>query len=294
MTTAKDLVDECLAQLHGYGATRDRITPLSADIGATDTTFTVDFTFGQAVGITPGVVEIDSEQVYVTSIDSTTGVCTVANGFGRGYSDTTPAAHTAGARVVSRPRWPRIWLLKQLNEVLGGVFPQLFVPNTYQTAVTWPSDTYTLPGANGTPMSVVDVQWRDPIGNWQRCRSYAVDPYDGTFRLGGSAMIGRPLRIIYATQPKVFTDESDDFTATGLPATASDVLTLGVVAKLVPSLDISRAQTTSVEQSDRSRVVPPYSGIKTAQYIMAEYQERLHNEAASLRRQYRPRMIRTF
>lgn len=290
--TCGDIIDECSAQLHGWGSTQDRITPLTSDITAEDTTFTVDFAFGQAVGITPGVVEIDGEQLYVVAVDAETKLCTVASGFGRGYGGTTAAAHSAGAKVITRPRFPRIWLLNQLNDIIGAVFPQLFVPNTYTTTVSWPSNSYSLPTNNGTPMSVIDAQWQDPIGNWQKCRSYTVDPYDGKMRLGSGPMIGRPLRVLFATQPRTFSAESDVFTTTtGLPASAKDVLTLGVVAKQVPGLDISRAQLSSVEQSDRSRVVPPNAGVNVAKYVMAEFQERLANEAASLRRQYKSRLV---
>ena len=294
MTTCKDLLDECSAQLHGFGSTQDRITPLTANIGPTDTTFTVDFTFGQAVGITPGVVEIDSEQLYVTAIDPATGIATVANGFGRGYGGTTAASHTAGARVISRPKFPRVWLFRQINEILGAVYPDLFTVQSYTTTVTYPRNTYTLPNANGTPLRVLVVQWQDPLGDWRDVAGVKIDPFDGTMRLGSGAMPGRPLRVLYATEPKTFTAESDDFTVTGLPVSCTDVLTLGVVAKLVPGLDISRAQLSSVEQSDRSRVVPPSAGVNAAKYIMAEYQERLANEAQSLRRQYRPRTVRVW
>src|SRR5882757_10185436 len=113
MSTCADLISEASAQLHGWGSTQDRITPLSNTVTPSDVQFTVDFAFGQAVGITPGVVEIDSEQLYVTAVDASTGVCTLADGFGRGYNGTTPAAHTAGAKVISRPKFPRNWLFAQ-------------------------------------------------------------------------------------------------------------------------------------------------------------------------------------
>lgn len=293
--TCADLITECEAQLHGWGSTQDRVTPLSTNIGATDLTFKVDYAFGQAVGISPGIVQIDSELIYVVSVDATTNIATVANGFGRGYRGTTAASHVAGTPIITRPKFPRVDLFNELNLIIGAVFPDLFAVETYTTTVTYPSNTYTLPGAQGVPMSVLDAQWQDPIGNWIKCPGYTIDPYDGTFRLGSGPMIGRPLRILYAVQPRLFTSESDQFAAvTGLPESASDVLTLGVVAKLVPGLDISRAQLSSVEQSDRSRVVPPNAGVNVGKYLMALYQDRLSNEATSLRRQYRPRITRVF
>ena len=291
-TTASDLITEIGAQLHGWGSTQDRITPLTNSIGPTDTTFTVDFAFGQAVGITPGVIQIDSELLYVTAVDAGTGVVTLANGFGRGFSGTTAASHTAGSMIVSRPKFPRIWLFKQINEILGSLYPDLFAVKTFTGTITSPSNTYTLPG--DTPMHVIDAQWQDIVGNWHRCQSYALDPYDGTFRLGDGLPIGRPLRVIYGTQPDLFTAETDNLTVTGLPASCADILTLGVVARQVPGLDISRAQQTSVEQSDRSRVVPPFAGVNAAKYLEAKLQQRLENEAQALRKQYRPRIVRTF
>lgn len=295
MPTCGDLISECSAQLHGYGSTQDRITPLTANIGPTDTTFTVDFTFGQAVGITPGVVEIDSEQLYVTSIDSSTGLATVANGFGRGYGGTTAASHTAGARVISRPKFPRIWLFKQVNEVLGAVFPDLFAVNTFTSTVTFPRNTYQLPVTPGVPIRVLSCQWQDPLGDWRDTYAFKIDRFDSTLRLGSGPMIGRPLRVQFTSEPNSFVAETDDFVATtGLPASCFDVIRLGVVAQVVPGLDISRAQLSSVEQSDRSRVVPPSAGVNAGKYIMAEYQNRLANEAQSLRRWYRPTTVKVW
>jgi hypothetical protein len=295
MTTAADLITEASAQLHGWGSTQNRVTPLTANMGPTDTSFQVDFSFGQSVGITPGVVEIDSELLYVTNVDAATNTVTLANGFGRGFNGTTPAAHTAGLKVISRPRFPRSNLFKQLNEIVGSVYPDLYAVGRYTGVVTTPSNTYNLGSTIGTPMEILEAQWQDPIGNWHKCYSYSLDSFDGTFRLGAGPMVGRPLRVIYKTQPQQFTSESQDFVAqTGLPLSASDVLTLGTVAKVVVGLDISRAQLNSIEQSDRSRVVPPFAGVNVGRYLMAEFQERLANEAKSLRRQYRPRIVRTF
>jgi hypothetical protein len=289
MTTCRDILDEISAQLHGWGSSSDRVTPLTNTLNASDLTFTVDATFGQSVGIAPGVIEIDSEQLYVTKVDATTGSVTLANGFGRGYNGTTPATHAAGSRIISRPRFPRTNLLKQVNQIIGSLYPRLFVPKTWTGTVTYPTDTYTI---SPVPMTVLDVQWQDPIGNWHKCQGYSLDTYDQTLRLANDAMVGRPLRVTYGVEPTQFASESDDFAVTGLPASCADVLTLGSVAKLVPGLDISRAQLTSVEQSDRSRVVPPSAGVTVARYLMAEYQERLANEAKALRTRYKPTIRR--
>lgn len=289
------MIDSISAQLHGWGSTQDRVTSLTNSIGTTDTSFLVTAAFGQSEGISPGVVEIDSEQLYVISVDQNTGTVTLDPGFGRGYHHTTPATHAAGAAVISRPKFPRLNIFNVMNEVIGAVFPSLFRVQTYTTTVTYPQNTYTIPGNRVT--EVIDAQWQHPIGDWLKIPSFSVDPYDGTIRLGTvpGVALGRPLRFIYAVEPLLFGSESDDFVnVTGLPLTSADVITLGTCAKMVVGLDISRAQLTSVEQSDRSRVVPPNAGINVGKYLMAEYQDRLKNEAQSLRRYYQPRMTRRF
>lgn len=291
MTICADLLTAASAQLHGYGTTQDRVTSLTADIGPTDTSFVVDFTSGQAVGITPGIVEIGSELLYVVTVDQGTSICTIAPGFGRGYRGTTAATHSAGAMVTSRPKFPRIDLLQQMNDIIGGLFPQLFAVRTFTGTVTFPLNSYTL---TNSPKFIIDVQWQDPIGNWQRAPAYMLDPFDASFRLGSGPMIGRPLRVLYATEPVKFAAETDNFTVTGLPDSCQDLLKLGTVAHLVPGLDISRAQNASVEQSDRNKVVPPFAGVNAAKYIMAEYQDRLQNEVESLRALYPPRLVRTW
>jgi hypothetical protein len=186
--------------------------------------------------------------------------------------------------------------MAQLNEIVQSVYPQLFAIGSYTGTITYPSNRYNLGSTIGSPMEALQAEWQDPIGNWHPLFSYRIDPADNQLVLGSrDAPVGRPFRVLYKAQPRPFTSESQDLvTQTGLTAGVADVLTLGVVAKQVPGLDISRAQLNSVEQSDRSRVVPPSAGVTAAKYLMAEYQDRLANEAASLRKQYRSRVVRIF
>ena len=291
MTLCKDLIDEAIAELHGYGSTQDLVTPLTNPIGAADTSFTVDFTFGQSAGLTAGFVEIDSEQLYVTNVNQTNGLCTVANGFGRGFSDTTAASHSAGALIKSQPKFPRIWVFNQLNEVITSLYPQLFAVQQYTTTVKFPSNEYPLPSM---PIDILTVEWQDPLSNWRKAPAWHFDSFDGNLRLGSGCMIGRPLRIQYATRPTPFVAETDNFTVTGLPSTCHDVLYLGVVERQLPGLDISRAQASTIEGSDRSRVVPANAGLTSASFIQKKFQDRLRTESQALRRQYRPRLHKVF
>jgi hypothetical protein len=95
-------------------------------------------------------------------------------------------------------------------------------------------------------------------------------------------------------QPSLFTSEADDFSVTGLPSSCAELVILGVVARQVFGLDISRAQLSSVEQSARSTQVPPNAGLNASSYVMKLFASRLQSEAKSLRAQYKPRLVKVF
>ncbi len=291
MTTAADLVNLVSEELHGWGISQDRVTGLTNSILSTDFSFTVDAAFGPATGIQPGVVEIDSELLYVSNVDPTSLICTVAPGFGRGYLGTVAAGHTAGAKIVSRPKFPRSQIFAEINNVLGSVFPELFKVTTATLTVTYPVNSYVLPGSAA---GVLDVQWQDYVGNWHTVRAYELDMYDHSLKLAGGTPLGRPLRVTYMQEPAQFTTEGDNYTITGLPTSCLDVLTKGAASRMMIGVDVSRAQSSSVEQSARSRVVPPHAGMDAANYLRAEFAERLKSEAIGLRKLYPPRIVRRF
>lgn len=292
MSTAGDMVTEVVQAMHGFGQTYDRTTILSSSIGPSDMTFVVDYVQSTAGGIVPGVVEIDSEQIMVASIDQTSNTCTVANG-GRGWNGTTATSHAQYTKVITKPKFPRATVLQMMNEVIGSLYPDLFGVGTYQTAVTYPQYTYTIPGVH--PLRILTASWQDPIGQWHPIISVSVDEFDGSIRVLGGMMPGRPLRFIYAVEPQKFNSESDDFaTQTMLPESTKDVVILGAMMKLVPTFDISRAQNTSVEQQSRSGSVPPNTGINLGTYLQRQFTARLSNERDSLRYLYRAQMRRNF
>jgi len=289
--TCGEMITEVVQSMHGYGQTSDRTTILSGAISAADMTFPVDYVQSTAGGVTAGIVEIDSEQLMVSSVDTSLNTCTVANG-GRGWNGTTPAAHSQYTKVVSKPKFPRYIVFQAMNEVIGALYPDLFGVATYQTAATFPQYTYTIPGAH--PVRMLSCEWQDPILQWHPISAVSVDTFDGTIRVGSGPWPGRPLRFIYATEPQKFASESDDFAATtGLPESCKDVVMLGAMVKLVPSFDISRAQNTTVEGQQRSGI-PPNTGINLGTYLNRQFQQRLTNENQSLRALYPPQLRRRF
>lgn len=283
------MVTEVVQTMHGFGQTSDRVAILSAAIGQGDLSFQVDTTQGSAVGISPGIVEIDGEQILVTAVDAASNTCTVANG-GRGWNSTTATAHSQYSRITSKPRFPRSAILNQMNEVLNGLYPDLFGVATFNTTATYPQYTYVIPGVR--PLRILTAEWQDPLQQWHPIRAIQCSPVDGSIRVGSGPMVGRPLRILYAVEPQPFTSESDDFvTQTLLPLSTSDCVILGTMAKLAITFDISRAQINSVEQQSRGSVVPPNTGMNLNSALTRSFKDRLANESKSLRALY-PAQIR--
>ena len=98
MTTFKNLQDEVLLALHGYGLSQPRTTFLTAGITSSVLTATVR----DASDIDMGLAEIDGELVFIESVDRASSVVTFSPD-GRGYYGTTAAAHDADARLTFAP-----------------------------------------------------------------------------------------------------------------------------------------------------------------------------------------------
>lgn len=300
MATAGDLVNEVLGMLQGYSADSDQVTTLAQDVAPTDLTFKVTIVRSGAMGLSPGVIEIDSELLYVSAV-SADGTATVEP-WGRGYDSTTAAAHTAGARVTSFPTYPRAKILDAINEAIARVFPALFVPAVYATIATYPAITYDLPD---TAEFVLDARWLPVSANdaWQQIRRLHVNQSLGqTPDLGVSVDVGdyllprQPVEFTYAKRPALFTSESDDFvTVTGLPISARDLIVYGAAGgNPIVSQELSRLQTSSIEQQNRAGLVAPSAALTSSRYLEAKYQQRLKEEVVQLRRRYPVRLQRNW
>ena len=99
MSTFVNLIDETNLALTGYTNRQDQATFLTADIGSTDTTFTV----ADGTVLTRGLVEIDDELIWVDSFDRTTNTATIP-GYGRrlAINAASTACSVWYARIASR------------------------------------------------------------------------------------------------------------------------------------------------------------------------------------------------
>lgn len=298
MATAGQVIEETQALLQSWSLDQSQSTTLTAPLTAGALTFPYDNTSTNiAIGISPGLVEIDRELIYVEAVDGTNATIPA---WGRGFRATTATSHLSGTRVISQPTFPRQKTLDAINQVLARVFPRLYAVKSFETVTTLPIITYQMPA---DCQWVLGVKWQQPDGRkyWQACRRWRVSPGGGT-QFGDTGitvdvadvmMPGQPIQFLYAAQPGLLANDTDDFTATtGLDAGLVDVIELGTAAQLVTALDTSRLQVSSIEQQDRSGVVAPSAALTTSRYLDTRFQERLEEERKSLQRLYPPRVTR--
>lgn len=291
------LINETQGLLQSFSLDESQSTTLSANIGTTDSTFVVTSTRGIATGLSPGVIEIDQELMYCDSVDGT-GNATVP-AWGRGYLGTPKSAHLAGARVISQPTFPRFWTLQAINETIDRVYPEIFVPKSYETTTTVPKFTYDLPA---DARWVLRAAWQEPgpAQYWRTVRRFRMSPGGGTqigdtnksVDVGDWVVPGRPIQFIYAAPPLPLVNETDDFAgATGMSTGMIDVICFGAASGLLTvSQELSRLQMSSVEQQNRSQLVAPSAALTSSRYLDQKFNERLAEERISLQRLYPPRI----
>lgn len=296
MATLKDMVDEVRSNLAGYTMRQDRITYLANPAGLTTTG--TDITIGSASNLAKGIVEIDDELFWIDSFDKTSSTLKVIPGFGRGYSNTTPAPHARYAQVTLAPTFPRVNIKQAINDTINSVFPKLWTIQsttfTFNPAVT----TYSLPD---DAEDVLSVTWESigPSKEWIPVRRWRVDPMASStaFNSNNSISIydaitpGRTVQVWYTAAPNTLDSNTDEFgDVTGLPDTSRDVITLGAAARLLSFVDAGRLNLTSAESDAADTKIPSNASASASKYVYALYQQRLNEEAGRLQGQYPTRI----
>jgi len=292
MATLKDMVDEVRANLAGYTMRQDRITYLAntSGISTTDTSLTI----GSATNLAKGVIEIDDELIWIDSFDKTSSTLNVIPGFGRGYSNTSPAPHARYAQVTLSPTFPRVSIKQAINDTINSVFPKLWsIRSTtfiFNSAVT----TYALPD---DAEDVLAVTWQTigPSKEWLPVRRWRVDGMANSGAFNSTSTIslydaitsGRTVQVWYTSEPSTLDSSNEDFAdVTGLPETCRDVITLGAAYRLLSYLDAGRINLTSAESDNADTKIPSSAGTSASKYLFALYNQRLQDESARLYGKY--------
>lgn len=287
MTSLADLVDDVLAQIQGYGASSDNVTSLSEDIDIDDTTLVVD----DATGISAGLIEIGDELMWVRSYDEASNSVTILPR-GRGWRGSTAAAHATGDTVVVSPTVSRHRVKRALEDTVNAIWPTVFDPvatefvYTDRTQLAWemPADAEI----------VLDVSYRDVLGDWQRIRFWELEQDVSTtdfatgnsLRIASRVPVGQTVRVIYGRRPAVLSADASTLATSGLAESARELLQLGAVARLLPALDIGRLPVTNAAAAELDQPKPLGSAVSLAKTVEAQFQAALAREQASLHRKY--------
>jgi hypothetical protein len=292
MATLKDMVDEVRANLAGYTMRQDRITYLANSGGLTTTGTSIQI--GSSSNLAKGIIEIDEELIWIDSFDKTSSILNVIPGFGRGYSNTSPAPHAQYAQVTLSPTFPRTIIKQAINDTINSVFPKLWsiqsTTFTFNAAVS----TYALPD---DAEDVLAVTWETvgPAKEWLPVKRWRMDGMANATAFDSNSTVtiydgitpGRTVQVWYTAQPSTLGSNTEDFAdVTGLPETCRDVITLGASYRLLSYLDAGRINLTSAESDNADTKIPSTAGVSASKYIFALYNQRLQDESTKLYGKY--------
>jgi len=299
--TLSQMMDEVQVNLAGYTFQQDRSTHLTAAITTTTSSSAspLIMSLGSTDSIGKGVVEIDEELLWVDSYDRVSNSATVAP-YGRGYLGTTAATHALDAKVTVSPTFPRSAIKRAINDTIRSLGASIFAVKS--TTFTFNAAVSTYAFNNLNIKNILKVSWQSigPTKEWVPIRRWDFDSIADattfgsgaqTIILGEAPVPGRTVQVIYATDPSVFSSNSDDYvTVTGLPESTRDVVVLGAAYRLLSFLDPARASQVS-PQADETDSKRPYGASQTAtKQLYARYTQRLNEETKAQQQNYPPRV----
>ena len=286
--TFGQMVDEVRTNLAGYTLRQDRITYLtnSGGINTSDLAITI----GNSENLAKGIIEIDNELIWINTFDKNNLTLNVIPGFGRGYGGTTPAPHAENSQVTLTPTFPRVNVMKAINDTINSLYPKLFAIGVTTFTFNAAQVTYQLPD---DARDVLFVSWQTvgpskewlPVNRWRIDRMANVAAFDTTktVNIYEKIMPGRTVQVYYSTIPNTLSGSNDDFAGvTGLPESSRDVITLGAAARLLSYLDTGRINLSSAEADINDTKLPSTAGANASKYVYALYQQRLQEEANKL------------
>jgi hypothetical protein len=306
MTTFADMTNEVLINLAGYTFQQDRSTYLTTAVTTTTSTIAAPtiLSLGSTDSVGKGILEIDEELVWVDSFDRVANTATISP-YGRGYLGTTAATHSAETKVAISPTFPKYVVKRAINDTIRSIGSSIYAVQNYNFTFNAAVSTYPL--ANKSIKNILTIAWQSigPSKEWVPIRRYDFDAsaYPEAFgyvtgtdtvqtiTLGEAPIAGRTVKVMYATTPNVFTNNSDVYTTTtGLPESTKDVVILGAAYRLLSYLDPARAAQVS-PQADETDSKRPYGASQTAtKQMYALFNQRLKEEIDAQQNNFPPRI----
>ena len=300
--TLSQMMDEVLINLSGYTFQQDRATHLKSAVTTTTSSSAAPLilSLGSTDSVGKGVVEIDEELMWIDSYDRVGNTATVSP-YGRGYLGTTAATHVLDSKVTISPTFPRSAIKRSINDTVRSLGASIFAVKSTTFTFNAAQNTYAFNNLN--IKNILTLSWSDvgPSKEWVPIRRWDFDSIANSTAFGSGAqtvtlgsdspMPGRTVKVVYATDPEVFTDNSQDYvTQTGLPESTRDVVILGAAYRLLSFLDPARASQVS-PQADETDSKRPYGASQTAtKQLYALFTQRLNEETKAQQQNYPPRV----
>jgi hypothetical protein len=287
MATFSTIADEVVRKLSGFTLRQDRQTYLTSAVSTTDLTISVN----SAQNISNGIIQIDSELLYVESYDRTANTLTIPP-YGRGYNGTQIQSHQSGAKVVVSPTFPIVDVKQAINDTINAVGNEIFVVGTTTFSFSPAVSTYAMPDEADFILSVT-YQSTGPTKEWIPVRSYRFDRMANVATWNSSKTMtllepvepGRTVQVVYGATPDVLENDTDDFSiVTGLPETSRDLIVIGAAYRLVSFVDPGLLTYGSAEATQQSQIAGRAYGAGTnaSKYLLALYEKRLAEEVKRL------------
>jgi hypothetical protein len=288
MSSVGTVVDRTLRQLMSGTVEERNKTTLAINASTTTVTFQYDLS-----GIRPGgVIQIDSELMYVWEISAGTKSVTVE----RGWNGTTAAAHVASSVATVDPKFPRAQILEAMNaelDDLASPMNGLFQIKVLELNYNGTDLMVNLPTTDRI-IDLISVSLRYISTDYikvRRCRLIRDLPNDDfntgyAIRFDEQVRAGRMIIVYKSPFTNITTETQNIQNVTGLPTSCEDILILGSQIRLVGPREIKRNFTESQGDTRRADEVPSGSVSNSITNLLRMRRDRITSEAAKLMRQY--------
>lgn len=293
MTTLSDLINETRMLL--YSNQQPYSNRLYADIGTTDTSFTLSYPLGasQQQG---AVVAVDLEHIRIWETSgNTVTVCE------RGIDGSTPATHEALAFVEEQPKFSAFMIQRALNEDLddlaspmNGLYAVQDLELTYNPAVSGYDMTGVTPGQ---VLAIQEIRYKIPgptrhlpaIRKFQIARNLPTSDYPSgmALLLEESAFPGLPMHVRYRSRFNHFVNLTDDCqTVANLPVEANGLPALGAAIQLMVGREIKRNFTEATSDPLQLDLVTGGQVLNSYKGLQLQRMTRIQAVQAGLIKQY--------
>jgi hypothetical protein len=278
MATLMEMVEQTLAEVGGYVRNQEAVTVLTQPLSDSDLTLTVD----DIESLSKGTVEVGQELVYVKRVINQSGTAQVMPG-GRGWRGTPAQAHDALTIVRNNPMFPKSQIKRALNDTIQGI--DLMAMSSHEFMFDGTTFAYPLPADFD---HVTGVAWESPdtTGIWPLITHFRIDrnfrvPGDSAQRcaivLHEAPVVGQTVRVQYVKLPVALGD-AEDFSITGLPHSAQDLIRLGAMWRLVSTVDPGKVIATTPSSEMVDGAVQSGQPTAVARYLYQLFSVRLAEE----------------